>query len=38
MCYMWVDGRVNIVFHQAGGACVVLNEDIFEQLKTLAAK
>ncbi len=38
MCYMWVDGNVHIVFHQAGDACVVLNEDIFEQLKTLVAK
>ena len=38
VCYLWEDGAVKIVFQQSCETCVVLDEDIFGQLKALAAK
>lgn len=38
VCYMWEDGTAKVVFQQCGVSCVVHDDEIFEQIKALAAK
>ena len=38
VCYMWIDGEARVIFQQAGDACVVHDDELFEQIKALAAR